>query len=78
MVKAALFLLLSIQVKIIGFSIHCWPAPTLAFAVLAQLYGPVAKETEIGAALFTKGWKECLTYLILVTIDILVKLVCNG
>ena len=29
--------------------------PTVAFTVLAQLCGPKAKETEMGAALFTKN-----------------------
>ena len=32
--------------------------PAVAFTVLAQLYGPKAKETEMGAALFTKMARE--------------------
>ena len=31
--------------------------PTVAFTVLAQLCGPEADETEMGAALFTKNGK---------------------
>ena len=31
--------------------------PTVAFTVLAQLFGPKANETEMGAALFTNGGK---------------------
>ena len=31
--------------------------PTVAFAVLAQLCGPHADETEVGVALFTKNCK---------------------
>ena len=32
--------------------------PTVAFTVVAQLCGPKAKETEMGAALFTEMAKE--------------------
>ena len=34
---------------------HTVPAPTVASTVLAQLCGPKANETEMGATLFTKN-----------------------
>ena len=34
------------------------PPPTVAFTVLAQLCGPKANETEMGAALFTTNGEE--------------------
>ena len=35
-----------------------WPVPTMAFTVLAQLCGPKADETEMGATLFTNMVRE--------------------
>ena len=46
-----------------GVSTHSttrWPAPTVAFTVLAQLCGPQAYEMEMGATLVTKNNKERL------------------
>ena len=38
--------------------------PTVAFTMLAQLFGPKANETEMGAAIFTKnGEGRTLTFL---------------
>ena len=39
------------------FETHCatrWPAPNVAFTVLAQQCDPKANETELGTALFTR------------------------